>query len=113
MPTLEGATMGPVEVVHLMNRLDASNASEVRRRIDSLMDRGRNRLALDLDQVSFVDSTGLSVFVHAVKSARATGGNINLIHPSPAVRSVLELTRLNRILEIWEDESSAVEALAQ
>jgi anti-sigma B factor antagonist len=102
-----------VEVVHLVNRLDASNATEVRQELESLMNRGCHRLALNLDRVSFVDSTGLSVFVHAVKAARAAGGNVNLIHPSPAVRSVLELTRLSRIMEIWDDESSAVLALAQ
>lgn len=113
MPTLERRTDGEVDVVRLCNRLDASNAPEVRDELDSLMGEGRNRLALNLDRVSFVDSSGLSVFVHAVKAARATGGNVNLIHPSPAVRSVLQLTRLNRIFEIWDDEPSAVMALAQ
>lgn len=113
MPTLEKRSNGQVEVVHLTNRLDATNAPEVRQEIDSLLGQGRNRLALNLDRVSFVDSSGLSVFVHAVKTARAAGGNVNLIHPSPAVRSVLELTRLSRILEIWDDEPSAILALAQ
>lgn len=113
MAILEKRASGSVEVVHLVNRLDASNATEVRQELEALMDRGCHRLALNLDRVSFVDSTGLSVFVHAVKAARAAGGNVNLIHPSPAVRSVLELTRLSRIMEIWDDESSAVLALAQ
>lgn len=113
MPTLERRTDGSVEVVHLAHRLDASNAPEVRDELDSLMDRGRHLLALNLDAVSFVDSSGLSVFVHAVKAARAAGGNVNLIQPNPAVRSVLELTRLSRIMEIWDDEPSAVLALAQ
>jgi len=113
MPALERRSDGEVEVVQLASRLDASNAPKVREELDSLMNRGRNLLALNLNGVSFVDSSGLSVFVHAVKSARAAGGNVNLIHPSPAVRSVLELTRLSRIMEIWDDEPSAVLALAQ
>ncbi len=113
MTTLERTTDGPVEVIRLTSRLDASNASEVRQELDSLLQRGRTRLALDLDEVSFVDSSGLSVFVHAVKAARAAGGNVNLIHASAAVRSVLDLTRLSRILQIWDDEPSAVLALAQ
>lgn len=113
MLTLERRTDGEVEVVHLLDRLDASNAPGVRKELDSLMDRGRNLLALNLGEVNFVDSSGLSVFVHAVKAARAAGGNVNLIQPSPAVRSVLELTRLSRIMEIWDDEPSAVLALAQ
>ena len=113
MPTLERRTDGAVEVVHLIKRLDASNAPEVREELDTLMGKGRFLFALNLDGVNFVDSSGLSVFVHAVKAARALGGNVNLIQPSPAVRSVLELTRLNRIMEIWDDEPSAVLALAQ
>ena len=113
MPTLERRTDGKVEVVHLISRLDANNAPEVREELDSLMQRGRHRLALNLDRVSFIDSSGLSVFVHAVKAARAMGGNVNLIHPTPAVRSILDLTRLSRIMDIWDDEPSAVTALAQ
>lgn len=112
MLTLERRAEGRVDVVHLVNRVDADNATAVRQELDSLMSQGRNRLALRLDQVSFVDSSGLSVFVHAVKTARAAGGDVNLVLPTPAVRSVLELTRLSRIFEIWEDESSAVTALA-
>lgn len=110
--TLERRSKGPVEVVQLANRLDADNATAVRRELDALLNQGRNRLALRLDQVSFVDSSGLSVFVHAVKMARAAGGDVILVKPTPAVRSVLELTRLSRIFEIWDDESSAVTALA-
>jgi anti-anti-sigma factor len=109
---MEKRAGGRVDVVHLVNRVDADNAPAVRRELDSLMSQGRNRLALQLDQVSFVDSSGLSVFVHAVKMARAAGGDVNLIQPTPAVRSVLELTRLSRIFEIWDDEPSAVMALA-
>jgi len=101
VPTLERRTDGQVEVVHLNQRLDASNAPEVRQELDLLVNRGHNLLALNLDHVSFVDSSGLSVFVHLVKAAIATG------------RSVLELTRLSRIMEIWDDEPSAVLALAQ
>ena len=110
--TLERQTAGQVEVVRLANRLDADNANAVRQELDTLMKQGRNRLALSLNQVSFVDSSGLSVFVHAVKMARAAGGDVNLVQPTPAVRSVLELTRLSRIFEIWDDEPSAVLALA-
>lgn len=112
MPRLERHSTGQVDVVRLMNRVDAESAPAVREELDALMDQGRVRLALNLDQVSFVDSSGLSVFVHAVKTARAAGGDVNLIQPSAAVRSVLELTRLSRVFEIWDDEPSAVLALA-
>ena len=49
MAILEKRASGSVEVVHLVNRLDASNATEVRQGLKSLMDRGCHRLALNLD----------------------------------------------------------------
>lgn len=47
---------------------------------------------LDLKGVKFIDSTGLSVMLDAVKSIRQQGGSIHLLHPSPQLLRVLTVS---------------------
>jgi anti-anti-sigma factor len=58
------------------------------------------RLIVDLRDVDFLDSTGLSVFVRAHRRLREAGGALVLRSPSPRVRRVLDLTGLAQVLTI-------------
>ena len=59
-----------------------------------------------------IDSSGLSVLVSAREAARAAGGDVLLLKPNSTVRSLIELTRLQEIFEIFGNEQHAVERLA-
>jgi anti-anti-sigma factor len=58
------------------------------------------RLIVDLRDVGFLDSSGLSVFVRAHRRLREAGGALVLRSPNPRVRRVLELTGLAQVLTI-------------
>ena len=51
-------------------------------------------LAIDLHDLSFIDSTGLGMLAGALKRARQQGRTVVLVAPQPAVRTVLEITSL-------------------
>ena len=104
--------MGPVEVISLQGRLDAAAAPDLRSRLRSIIDAGRVRMAVDLGGVDFVDSSGLSVLVTALKGARAAGGDVVVLKPTADVRALLELTRLHLVFQIFEDESVAIDVLS-
>lgn len=103
---------GPVEIVSLRGTLDAAVAPSARAEIKAIFDEGRTRLALEMSGIRHIDSSGLSVLVTAMKTARTSGGDVVLVKPTPSVRSLLELTRLHRILEVFEDEDAAVAKLS-
>jgi len=102
-----------VDIISLTGRLDAAVAPEVREEINRVVDDGPGNLLLDLSGVTFVDSSGLSVLVLALKSANAKGGKAALFKVNPTVRSLLELTRLHRVFEIFDDEEQACASLAR
>ncbi len=99
---------GAAEIVTLSGTLDASVAPEVRDQLKRIVAEGRVRLVLDLANVNFIDSSGLSALVTAFKAARAAGGDVALANLTPAVRSIVELTRLHRIMDVYETEVAAV-----
>lgn len=89
-----------------------TNSPDVRTRTLSIIDEGDANLIIDLDHLTFMDSSGFAVLVSAYKSLRAREGRLALSNASPEIMSLIELTRLNEILEIYPDTQSAITALS-
>jgi anti-sigma B factor antagonist len=68
------------------------------------------KVLIDLSKVSRIDSTGLGVlmncYCHAVKNA----GVLKLLNPDAPVRRVLSLTKIDSVLQTFEDETAAIES---
>ncbi len=100
------------EVVSLDGPLDAACADAARDRLHRLLAPGV-RLVVDLSGVGFIDSAGLWALVSAFKRARAVTGDVVLCGVRPAVRAVLELTSLDRVLEVFADREAALSHAAR
>ena len=100
-----------IDIVALSGRLVMADVPEVRQKLLATVEQGGGKLILDLAEVGFMDSSGLSVLVSALKATRAKGGDIALLHLSPNVRSLIELTRLQQIFPIFDDEAAALTRL--
>ncbi|MDP9403295.1 MAG: STAS domain-containing protein [Actinomycetota bacterium] len=92
-------------VVGIIGELDHSTAAVLGRRLhDLLEDQGNLAVVLDLADMTFVDSSGLSVFVTAFRHLRERGGHLVLRRPSASTTKVFEITGLHRVLPIQELE---------
>lgn len=100
-----------VDVVTLSGRLILKDAAEVRERLRAIIENGQNRLLLDLGGLTFIDSSGCSVLISAFKAMRARDGRLALCNLTPEVQSLIELTRLTEIFEIFPDASRALAEL--
>jgi anti-sigma B factor antagonist len=89
-------------------RLDAHNSSELKGQMLNLFEEGKNNLIVDLQEVRFVDSSGLGALVSGFKNASARNGNLKLCGLQPQVKSMFELTRLHRVFEIFPGVSEAI-----
>ncbi|GIU51735.1 anti-sigma factor antagonist [Shewanella sairae] len=70
---------------------------------------GMTQLIIDLHKVDYIDSSGLSVLISALKKLEQVNGDIVLLSPTAGVRSLIELTRLHQVFAIYEDEQAAIE----
>ncbi len=109
---LNSQTQGNVDVVELPPRLVMADAPGARNALRELIGQGRRRLVLDLGNVAYIDSSGLSVLISTLKAAQAAQGEVVLLNPSAEVRALIELTRLHQVFEIFEDSAAAVTRLA-
>jgi anti-sigma B factor antagonist len=86
-------------LVTAVGELDISTVSQLRGLLATLTARGP-RVIVDLDQVSFVDASGLGVLAGASARAAAAGGSLHVTAATPRVRRVLAVTGLDRHLLI-------------
>lgn len=110
---METRDVGAVRVVRLTGALDAVASGEVRKQLSELVRDGVMRLVIDLEGVNRIDSTGLGALVTTLKAARDRGGELVLASLTPSVRTVVELTRLHRIFDIYDDADAAATELAR
>ena len=93
---------GDVTLVRIEGRLDAAAAPDFQAELMGVIAAGRTRLAVDLSEVLFVDSTGIGALVSGLKAARRAGGELRLVAPGPQAMKLLKLTTLDRVFRTSE-----------
>jgi anti-anti-sigma factor len=97
-----------VFVIRLAGRVDASIAAGLKTFLKDMHDRNRDNLVLDLRDVTFIDSLGLSVFTSALRAARAAGGDICfVVTPDSPVEKILSIVRFDRVFQLYETVEQA------
>lgn len=97
-----------VRVLRLAGRFDSYTAEAVRHWIEAHTARPPAQIVVNLEHVTFVDSTGLAALVQGMKRSRQHGGDLLLCHLQQPVRLIFELTRLDRAFEVLPTEEDAV-----
>ena len=91
---------GSAVVLAVGGEIDVHTTPQLREVLLGALTNDSPTVVLDLADVTFIDSTGLSVLITALKRARSLGGDVRLRTPSHQVFKVLELTRLHQVFEI-------------
>jgi len=89
-------------LVRLAGDLDYSRRMELESTLLANLD--SSSIAVDMSQVTFVDSSAISTLIKALKAYRARGANLILMEPSLPVRKMLDITGLRRIFTIESAE---------
>jgi anti-sigma B factor antagonist len=84
-------------------RIDAHNSGELKAYLLQMIERGENRIIVQLEHVRFIDSSGLGALLSGNKHIIAKSGRLALTNIQQQVLSMFELTRLNRVFEIYAD----------
>jgi anti-sigma B factor antagonist len=100
--------IGPVTVVRVqIHHLDASNVEQFKSAITPAVEK-ESQVVLDLAALDFVDSSGLGAFLSCMRKVHAQGGEVKLANLSKPVRTLFELVRMHRIVEIFNSTNEAV-----
>jgi anti-anti-sigma factor len=96
-----------------VEKLDASNASELKSELLVLNKNGVNNMVIDMSETRYCDSSGLSAILSANRLCRDTNGRFALCGLNENVVKLIQIAQLDRVLTITNDQASALEALRQ
>ena len=99
---------GAIMILKPLGRIDASCAFQIKDKVLSMINEGKNRLLLDFSEVNFIDSAGLGTLVSCLKSINQARGDLKICSFQGNPKDVFEMTRLDRIFEVYEDSDEAL-----
>ncbi len=100
-----------VTVLAPTGRLDVAGAPALKEAIGEAVKNSPPKVVIDMEGVSFVDSTGLGSVIAALKQIRNSQGELRLAAPNQQVRVVLELTTLDRVFPYYATVEDALTGL--
>ncbi|HET6963669.1 MAG TPA: STAS domain-containing protein [Acidimicrobiales bacterium] len=98
---------GERTVITVAGDLDVLTAPRLRDQLIEVIDEGSRHIVVDLTSCEFVDSSGLSALVTALKRVRSMGGDLDLVCPPGNVRRLIELVALDQVFNVYDDAGSS------
>lgn len=96
-------------ILDLSGDMDLGNSPAVRKALlREVRDNRTPRVVMNLTKVRYIDSSGVASLVEGLKASREAGSRFILIGLSTSAREVLQLSRLLKIFEIYDNEEEAL-----
>jgi len=102
---------GNAFIVTLTGEADLHNAPELDRALQGVLALGGTAVAVDLGDVSFIDSTALGVLLRYHPRFRARGGDVLIVTQDRRVLRTLEITGLDRVFRIEQRLADGVASM--
>jgi anti-sigma B factor antagonist len=99
-------------IVSIKGDVDLYSSPQVRKAIIALTEKRTPVIMVDLHQVGYMDSSGVATLVEGLQQAGKYKGKFKLFGLTLAVREVFELSRLDKVFEIYPNEDAAFDSLA-
>ncbi|MGW6057703.1 STAS domain-containing protein [Streptomyces sp. NPDC055189] len=88
-----------VTVLTLAGEMDLDTSAHVREALEAVQAPGA-RVVIDLRRVTFIDSSGINVFIAAHRALDAAGGRLSLAGPAESVIRTLEIVGIDTLIDI-------------
>jgi anti-sigma B factor antagonist len=98
-----------ITVFDISGDIDLATSPELRKALlRELRDLKIPRVVLNLERVRYIDSSGVASLVEALRASRDVGSRLVLFGVNRTIREVLQLSKLLKLFEIYENEEQSV-----
>ncbi len=108
--TIEERTSGGVTILDVRGRVTIEEVGDMllANRVRQLLQKGRTQIVLNLENVPYVDTTGLCNILEAYITTTRQEGSLKLLSPTAHVRQLLAVTRLLTVFDVYDSEADAI-----
>ncbi len=100
-----------ITILDLSGEVDVSHAPQLRDILVDLLEKHNGRLLINMEDVIYIDSAGLSVLIAAHRKAQSANGFLGLSNPQVGVQKVFQLTRMSKVFQIFPTVEEGVNTL--
>jgi len=97
------------DVLELSGELDAHTASQLENSLKSLIDQEKHQIIVNCQDLDYIASAGLGVFMAYIEDVRSLGGDIKLTNMNDKVYNVFDLLGFPTLYDILQQEADAIE----
>ena len=97
-------------IVQIDGEVDLYSSPDLRKQLLELTGRQEKIIIVDLVNVKYMDSSGVATLVEALQQVGKYGGKLKLVNLRDAVKDVFELSRLDKVFDIYDSVETATKA---
>ncbi len=94
-----------VTVIQVTGEININTSPDLRKLFEK---QGSKKIVVDLEKVTYIDSSGLATLVEILKKTKTQGGSLGLSAMSDKVKSLFEITKLDKLFSIFPNQQEAV-----
>lgn len=99
---------GDHDVLVVRGEIDIASTPKLRAALTGLLDRGRDHVVVDLDEVTFIDSTGLGLLLEAHRRTTESSGSLGVVCRAQLCTRLFEISGLDKVLTFHDSVDAAV-----
>ncbi len=101
--------LGDIRIIELGGKITIGAGDvKLRELITQAVEDGKNNIVLDLGGVTAIDSSGIGEMVACFTTVTKRGGQLKLMHLSPKITDILQVTQLITVFDVFDDEREAL-----
>jgi anti-sigma B factor antagonist len=97
-----------VQILNVDNLLNPLDNQEIIRAVEDKIEAKFTEFVVDLDQMDFMNSTGLTFLISILTRSRNAGGDVAIANLSENIKKILLVTRLNSAFSVYENVEDAL-----
>jgi anti-sigma B factor antagonist len=101
-----------IPVLDVVGEIDIYTTPQFKEAVGMVIDEGKRGIIINMEQVSYMDSSGFGTLLSATKRLRPLSGSLHLVGCNDAISRMLQITRLNTIFGVHRTEAEALAAIA-
>lgn len=101
-----------VQILRVDNLLNPLDNKEIIDAVEGKIQAQSNRFIVDLIEMDYMNSTGLTFLISILTRSRSAGGEVAIANLSENIKKILLITRLHSAFSIYDSVDDALEALS-
>ena len=96
---------GSFKMIHIIGNIDTEeNTKKLDDDINDCIKKGNHHFVFNLEKTTFLDSAGISIFIHCLCDVQENKGSVYIIARESQVRKVLEMVGIDRLMKTYSSE---------